>query len=182
MSREQERPRPFSKYWFLLYADELYVLTRFAYFAFLQNVAFRNAHHTLEYYYKAGLAESIPLGKLKHLEHNLKKLHRMFVKKVSPLSINNEEIDYLDNFNSLRYPKDNSFTSIGWGLPLTDFFSRFDGNARNRVACFNINDIDRIVYDIRNSVVPPSFSMSVVAEEHAAFLYRDNHFFHPTQE
>ena len=69
MNTERKQIRRFSKYCFPLHADELYVLTRFAYFAFLRNVVFRNAHHTLEYYFKAGLADSIPVEELKRLGH-----------------------------------------------------------------------------------------------------------------
>jgi hypothetical protein len=113
MNPDQIQVNPFSRLWFILHADELYALTRFAYFAFLQNVAFRNAHHTLEYYLKAGLADSIPMEELKRLGHNLSKLHRMFCQLVQPIPVSEEEIDYLDHFDELRYPRDNSFTHIG---------------------------------------------------------------------
>ena len=67
MDAQQTAVRPFSRYWLLLHADEMYAMTWFAYFAFLQNAAFRNPHHTLEYYLKAGLADSIPLEERKRL-------------------------------------------------------------------------------------------------------------------
>jgi len=179
MTAEQRQVKPFSRLWFLLNADELYVLTRFAYFAFLQNVAFRTAHHTLEYYLKAGLADSIPLEELKRLGHNLTSLHKRFCEVVSPLSVNEEEIDYLNHFEELRYPRDNSFTHTGWGVPLNVFFERLEPDLRKRVACFSLTDIDRIVCGIRKVIATPDqLKMMVVTQEHADFLYRENRYFH----
>lgn len=179
MTDSLKKLQPFTRLWFLLNADELYTLTRFSYFAFLQNVAFRNAHHALEYYYKAGLADSVPLEKLKQIGHSLRKLHRKFIEVVSPLSVTQEEIDYLDHFDDLRYPKDYGFTHTGWGLPLTEFFDRFPPETRYRLACLSITDIDRIVHCIRNSIAPHGLDIMVVTGEHGEFLYRENQFFSP---
>ena len=52
------------QHWFLRYADECYAVTRFCYFAFMQNVVFRTAHHSLEYYLKAALAAELSLSRL----------------------------------------------------------------------------------------------------------------------
>jgi hypothetical protein len=179
MNAEQKQARPFSRYWFLLHADELYALTRFAYFAFLQNAALRNAHHAIEYYLKAGLAEEISLEELKRLGHNLSKLHRRFCGVVSPIPVNEDEIDHLGHFDELRYPNEDSFTHTCWGLPFTEFFSRFEPSLRQSVACFSMKDIDRIVFHIRKAIVlPEEWKMIVVTPEHATFLYRDNLYFH----
>ena len=183
MNGDAERIHPFSKIWFLLQADELYSLTRFAYFAGLMNVTFRNAHHTLEYYLKASLAGRISLRDLKRLGHNLTKLHKAFSDFFSTAPVSRDVIGYIDRFNKMRYPIESGFLKILWGMPLDEFFNRFDQRLRKGVACFSIIDLDRIVYEIREKVVPSSdIGILAISSEHASFLYRDNLYFRPPVE
>jgi len=180
MNGDTERNHPFSKGWFLLQADELYSLTRFAYFAGLMNVTFRNAHHALEYYLKASLADQISLSDLKNLGHNLTKLYKAFSSRYSIAPMGIDVIGYIDRFNKMRYPIESGFLRILWGMPLDEFFSRFDERLRKGVACFSIMDLDRIVYEIRERVVPlTDFGILAISSEHASFLYRDNTYFRP---
>ncbi len=73
-----DRPKEGTKYWFLMYADECYIVTRFCFFAFLQSTVFRMAHHSLEYYLKAYLAPHLAVRELKALGHRLSDLGRKF--------------------------------------------------------------------------------------------------------
>lgn len=183
MNKDAERIHPFSKRWFFWQADELYSLTRFAYFAGLMNVTFRNAHHALEYYLKASLADQIPLSDLKRQGHNLTKLYKRFSALFSITPVGIELIGYIDRFNKMRYPIESGFTKILWGMPLDEFFSRFEPHLRERVACFSIKDLDQIVFEIREKIFPLSdIGLLTVSAEQESFLYRDNMYFRPPCE
>lgn len=183
MNKDAERIHPFSRIWFLLQADEIYSLTRFAYFAGLMTVTFRNAHHTLEYYLKAALADRIPLSDLKRLGHNLTMLYKAFSESFSITPVSTELIGYIDRFNKMRYPIESGFFRILWGMPLDEFFSTFEPHVRERVACFSIRDLDCIVFEIREKVVPSAeVGIPVVSAEHESFLYRNNSYFRPPSD
>jgi hypothetical protein len=169
---------PFTKTWFLLQADELYSLTRFAYFAFLMNVTFRSAHNALEYYLKASLADRIPLPNLKRFGHDLTALYESFVKVYLITPVRMEVIKYIDHFDKMRYPIQSGTFRILWGAPFDEFFRDLDENLRKHTACFYIKDFDHIVHEIRERVVPLSDAPIIaVTPEHQSFLYRDNPYF-----
>lgn len=172
--------------WFLLYADEFYMLTRFAYFAFLQNAAFINAHRAIEYYLKAGLVGNLSLRELKNMGHNLVQLWTRYKEVIKIDESFDEIINYMNRFDELRYPRFrlDSFTHVAWGLPLREFFQRFDTeDLQRRVACFDIDEFDRLIWNIRTTINPSINYMALEAsEEQIKYLYRENKYFQRSEE
>ncbi len=177
-----DRPKEGTKQWFLMYADECYVVTRFCFFAFLQSTVFRMAHHSLEYYLKAYLAPHLSLSELKAFSHRLSDLGRKFEDLGGSVGPLRPVLDYMDLFERLRYPHIGSFTHVLWGCPYEEFFGRFETEkVRKRVACFHLGDFDELVSTIRGAVVtaekwPPSPGP---APEGTKYLFRENAFFRP---
>jgi len=168
-----KKNRERAKRWFLLYGDECYAVTRFCYFAFLQCTVFRLAHHTVEYYLKAFLGASIELENLKKMGHHLDSLATQFEAHGGVLDEFRSIVKYIDLFERLRYPRMESFSHVAWGLPYKDFFTRFPGKMTERVACFNLDDFDALVFQIRSQIAVglPWASSSELSRDS---LFRDN--------
>jgi hypothetical protein len=168
--------RPGTHLWFLLTADELYSCTRFAYFAFFPQTVFRLAHHTIEYYLKAGLANFVSDRAMRSMGHDISALYHDFREQWNPSDDFSRVIDYIDLFERLRYPRPDSFTHFVWGLPFDEFFKRFDTpELQAKASCICLPDFDRIVASIRSSATRDSrIAMPVLSEEHAEILYKDN--------
>ena len=165
------------KSWFLTYADEFYILTRFSYYSFLQDMAFLNSHHTIEYYLKAGLAEKLSLQELKSMGHNLIKLWNRNKKYYNLDKSFEKHIFYYNRFEELRYPRSDSFTKILWGMSLNEFFRRFEtAELQKRVACFFIDDFDELISNIRKKICSSQPIMNV-SKEQKFYIYKDNTFF-----
>ena len=168
-----------AQHWFLAYGDECYATTRFCYFAFMQSLVFRLAHHTLEYYLKAALAESSNLPELKRLGHRLRALADRYEARHGSLGLGKQVLEYMDLFERLRYPRIESFTHVVWGLPYAEFFRRFETpELRERCACFHLSDFDELVSALRGATVPPEWTLwAGPALDANEYLYRENVFF-----
>jgi hypothetical protein len=149
-----------AQHWFLAYGDECYATTRFCYFAFMQSLVFRLAHHTLEYYLKAALAKSSNLPELKRLGHRLRALADRYEARHGSLGLGKQVLEYMDLFERLRYPRVESFTHVVWGLPYAEFFRRFETpELRERCACFHLSNFDELVSALRGATVPPEWTL-----------------------
>ena len=164
------------KLWFLTYADEFYILTRFSYYSFLVDMAFLNSHHTIEYYLKAGLAECLSLHELKCIGHDLIKLWNCNKEYYNLDESLEKHISYFNRFEELRYPRSDSFIEILWGISLKEFFRRFKTEElQKEVACFFIDDFDEVVSKLRNSIFP-NLQIMNIGKEQEFYLYKENTF------
>ena len=170
------------QYWFLRYGDECYALTRFCYFAFMQSTVFRMAHHTIEYYLKAALLESLDVGKLRKLNHNLSGLADEFELHRFDMRHFRQIIDYINLFERTRYPHIESFSHVLWGSSFSEFFERFpEPHLQERVACFHLGDFDRLAHLIRSATASSEDPLwAGPSELSREYLFKDNHCFLPT--
>ena len=166
--------RPGTHLWFLLTADELYSCTRFAFFAFFHQTVFRLAHHTIEYYLKAGLANFVSDRAMRSMGHDISALYRDFRKQLNPPDDFSRVIEHIDLFERLRYPRPDSFTHFLWGLPFDEFFRRFDTpEIQATVSCMCLPDFDRIIASLRSSATRDCrIAMHVLTEERGDPLQR----------
>ena len=167
---------------FLLRADQFYILTRYSYWAFLQDSSFRLAHHTLEYYLKSGLSHFIELKRLKSFGHKVTSLWKEFRNYAPNVTLDDRFISHIDRFESIRYPEGDNFVRTAWGLPYQNLFDdimpKVSKDARDSLACFNMEDIDHIVFNLRSSI-PHSDKLPIHAlgEDQERYLFHMNKYF-----
>lgn len=167
---------------FLLRADEFYILTRYCHRAFLQFSTFRMAHHALEYYMKSGLAYSMTLEDLKRLGHSIESLWNEYRRHVPDIRLDNRIIEHIDRFETMRYPGCSKFVCTAWGQPYEDLFENVmpevPERARDSLACFSMEDIDRIVHLLRCSIPQGDVLPIIVVGEHQEqYLFHENKYF-----
>lgn len=167
---------------FLLRADEFYILTRYCYRAFLQHSAFHLVHHALEYYLKSGLAYYVTPRELKRLGHKVEALWREYKRHTHNLTLDDRVIRHIDRFETMRYPHCAKFVRTAWGQPYGDLFDNVMPNvpehARDTLACFCMEDIDRIVHALRYSIPHgDEFPIIVVGVHQEQYLFHDNKYF-----
>jgi hypothetical protein len=172
---------------FLLRADEFYVLTRFSWFAFLQFMPFRIAHHTLEYYFKAGLALHLPSNELKTLGHNLEELCNEYQRYIPGYQVDRRIIQHLNAFEMMRYPETSKYARVAWGMSYAELFSRvvkgIPKQTQHTLACFSLNDIDKLVFDLR-SFLPHGRKLPFIfaTKDADKYLFLENLFFKRDKE
>ena len=178
------KSHPFTKFWFLDYADDYYILTRFCYFSFLQSMAFHNAHHAIEYYLKAGISDNLDMHSLKRLGHNLENLWDQYIRLLGTPPIDRRVISYLNRIDELRYPRIDSFTHILWGMSFSEFFERFNiEELQVKVACFSMHDIDNIVFELRKAIpLDGELKIRPLTKEQKTYLFKENEYFKKGKE
>ena len=178
MPIKTERPWPL----FLLRADEFYILTRFCALAFFQFMTFRMAHHTFEYYFKAGLASYLSTNDLKRLGHDLEALYRKYQRHVPNFEVDIRIVQHLNAFETMRYPETSKYVRVAWGMTYDELFSEVFKDVpkelQKTLACFSSQDFDRFVFDIRSSL-PDGDRLPFIIETEAAekYLFIDNLYF-----
>jgi len=166
---------------FLLRADEFYLLTRFSNRAFLQYMTYRMAHHALEYYLKAGLSVFLPVEGMKKLGHDVVSLWKEYKRHVPAIEVDARVISHINNFESMRYPDTSKIRGTLWGASYKEFFKRFTKTpekVRDMVACFSLEDFDKIIWTLRNSLPQGNLLPFItVTEDAETYLYYENKYF-----
>lgn len=167
---------------FLLRADEFYLLTRFSNRAFLQYMAYRMAHHTLEYYLKAGLSIYFTTNDMKKLGHNIDDLWKKYKPLIPDTKIDARIISHINKFETMRYPDSNKFVRTLWGASYDELFSevlsKVPDEVKHTIACFYLPDFDKIVYALRNSL-PQGNLLPIIAttKDREIYLFYKNKYF-----
>ena len=142
--------KPFTAFWFFQHSEQFYAITRFSYFGFLIDSTFVNAHHTIEYLLKSILMKKLEVQALKKFGHNLAKLWQEYRRFDKNNPTPDEYIEYLNRYDVLRYPNPDGFHRVAWGWRLKDFLEIAKSNEMKAYAgCFNLDDFDEIVYNLR---------------------------------
>lgn len=161
---------------FLHNADGLYTAARFAFFARLTTPMFRLSHHAVEYYLKSLLVDHYTLTELKGFGHGLSCLYNEYKKVTSATTDHSPLVEYISNFEELRYPGDTKFRMRAWDKPFAELFQEFPtAKERKAILWFDLAGFDQLIASIRDSIGPrQQFPFFIATEDQAEYLYRDN--------
>jgi len=179
---ELDTDKPFTAFWFFHHSEQFYALARFSYFGFLIDATFVNAHHTVEYLLKSILMKRLDTQTLKKFGHNLKKLWQEYRKLDQNNPTPDDYIDYLNRYDILRYPNLGGFRRVAWGWSIKEFLEIAKNDAmKAHSGCFNLDDFDEIVYNLRLSYFDGNKEQAtqaymLVNETAKEVLYRKNAF------
>jgi hypothetical protein len=151
-------------------------------FGFLIDATFVNAHHTIEYLLKSILIRKLDLPTLKKFGHNITKLWQEYRRSDKDNPTQDHYIEYINRYDILRYPNIGGFHRVAWGWPLKDFLNVAKSDAmKAHAGCFNLDDFDEIVYNLRISYFEGDKKQAakahiLVNERVKEILYRKNAF------
>jgi len=140
------------------------------------------AHHTIEFYLKAGLSAYLSVKEMKGLGHNLNKLWKEYSARRPELNADARVISHINGFETMRYPGESRFVGTLWGPSYGELFSeilpKISKGARDSVACFSLTDFDKVVRALRTSLPDGDrLPFMAVTDDAQTYLYSENRYF-----